>query len=120
MYQPDAFREFRRQQYSGTVRPPVTKTFVRVSDEFDVQRPEGYIMRANPDIDCVLQVSAPIKEITLPGAFRGDKKDTVVNAKPHHLSMPIGQLTTGCSFHPETSADFFESNPSQLIVETAL
>ena len=29
--------------------------------------------------------------------------------------MPLVQLTDSCSFHPETSAQFFESDPKQLL-----
>ena len=70
MYKSDSFREFQHQQYEGTVRPPVTKLFDASYGKFEVERPENFVMRANPDIGASLRLTAPEKDITIPGTFR--------------------------------------------------
>ena len=119
MYRP-SFREFKHQQYEGTVRAPVSKTFDATSGKFDVERPANFVMRANPDVGASLRLTAPEKDITIPAAFTRNAQESVIRGIPFSpavkdIAMPLVQLTDSCSFQPETSAQFFESDPKQLL-----
>ena len=118
MYQPARFREFQKRDFEGTVDPPTIVQFQALSDgsTFRVERPLNYLMRANPDVHAQLRLLAPPKEIAIDQAgVERVVTDRPAIAIPNNLQFPIVQLTQKASFHPETSAQFFESDPRQLM-----
>ena len=123
-YKPDDVRQYQETQYAGTrhtYKQEYAET-ARGSRRFYVQRPPGFVLRADMDVHGELSLSAPPRDIIIPKEFYPTRVDHLI---PANATNPIGIIstsdlpqfpltsaTTAASYQPETATQSHSVSPA--------
>ena len=124
MYSPELIEQYLPNEYRGTLythKRQINETGTG-SKRFAVDRPTGFIQRADVDIGSQVVLEKNPISITIPAAFHPDRLDTTFSYIPHVSDsgidlpqFPLTQLTRQCRYKPEMSGEVYSSDPYELL-----
>ena len=126
MYNPQIVREYRGQEYTGTLETQVKK-FEGTFETISVSRPLGFVQRAYTDVECQMRATTEARTIETVFDFRTDRVGGDYTGPIHgdsnpYFEFPIIKCTESVVYKPESSGagDYFESDPKQLLTLSKL
>ena len=124
MFSPALIEQYTPNSYRGTLYTHKRKfnETATGSKRFSVDRPAGFLQRADCDIGSQVVLEKDQIETTIPGAFHPSRVDTPITYLPHIPDadidlppFPLTQLTSQCRYKPEMSGEVYSSDPYELL-----